>query len=706
MRAHYILKQLLLWTIIVVLVAASSYVFGDETKWMAVGMLHDWYSSAGCEIEVGRTHLIPDQQDGLRWPAQFRWQDCKAAKALWIGTTNYHDPLVNQDFAAKVVHVGPRVLDEKNEFMPVEFKLIGRFDHPIVTVDGVPAGKLDFLDFVDEVDENLIADRMLYNVVNTSIGITMTRKIYAFSQQNHDNYFIYDYVFKNTGIRDAEGTNVIPQTLEGVVFSFQYRYAPSREGGPYGDHYWLPQSSSWGHNTMNDSMWVADPQTGEQYLSLFSWHGRHSKANFDNIGGPYAAEGGDGHLSAQQFLGVIALHADKSATDHSHDPNQPTSTFYIGSDVGITSANDQFNGPKMAEEYSQMTLGHPDITHAEAVGDGFADLFGGTPGGYSHMWGFGPYTMEPGDSVHLVIAEGVAGLNRQLCYEIGGKWFKGEAPFTLPDGSTTNDRDEYKNQWVFTGRDSLQQTFKRAIRNYQEGINVPHPPPPPDQFTVSSGGDRISLTWSNNAESWPNFAGYRIYRAIHVPDSTYDLIFECGAGTDHPEIVNKFDDTTPQRGFDYYYYITSFDDGSTNDIHPGVPLESSRFYTMTNEPAFLRRQAGSALDAIRVVPNPYNIRARELQFGVSGPDRIMFLNIPAFCKISIYTERGDLIETINHDDGSGDEPWNSITKYRQVVVSGVYIAVFEVTQDYHDPATGQLLYKKGEKAIRKFMIVR
>ncbi|MDQ7053709.1 MAG: fibronectin, partial [candidate division KSB1 bacterium] len=577
-----------------------------------------------------------------------------------------------------------------NEFMPVEFKLIGRFPKSIVTVDGVPAGKLDFLDFVDEIDENLPADRMLYNVVNTAIGITMTRKIYAFSQQNHDNYFIYDYVFKNTGIIDKKGT-VYQQTLEGVVFYFQYRYAPSREGGPYG-YYFLPQSSSWGHNTMNDTMHVIYPETGEEFLALYSWHGRHSKAAFDNIGGPWGGEGGDGRLSAAQHPGVMTLHADKSATDKSHDPNQPTTTMYLDSDNPITSGNDQFNAQKMAQEYAAMTAGHPELTHAEAVGDGFADLFGGTPGGFSHTQGFGPYTLAPGDSIHIVLVEALAGLSRDSCFSIGARWLKGTGPFVLPDGSTTNDKDEYKNAWVFTGRDSLAQTFKRAIANWKSGFTVPMPPPPPEKFTVTSGGDRIILEWSDNAESWPTFRGYRIYRAIHVPDSTYELIFECGPGTDHPEIVNRYEDTTPQRGFDYYYYIVSYDDGSTNDIHPGVPLESSRFYTMTNEPAYLRRAAGKSLEEIRVVPNPYNIRARDLQFGQSGPDRIMFLNLPPVCTIKIFTERGDLIYTIEHTDGSGDEAWNSVTKYGQVIVSGVYIVVFE-TPD-------------GEKTFRKFVVIR
>jgi hypothetical protein len=84
----------------------------------------------------------------------------------------------------------------------------------------------------------------------------------------------------------------------------------------------------------------------------------------------------------------------------------------------------------------------------------------------------------------------------------------------------------------------------------------------------------------------------------------------------------------------------------------------------------------------------------------------MFLNIPGHCTIKIYTERGNLIKTIEHTDGSGDATWESVTSSRQVVVSGVYIAYFEVTKDYNDPATGELLYKEGEQAVRKFIIIR
>ncbi len=663
----------------------------QQSKWMAVGMLHDWYSDGGCEIEVGRTHLVSDQQDGLRWPAQFRYQDCKAAKALWIGTTNYTDPLVNQTFPFKVVHVGPRVLDEQHEFMPVEFKLLGKFLHPVVLVGGIPASRIDYLDFVDEVKPDLPVDRELVNVVNTSIGITMTRKIYASSEKYYNNFFIYDYTFKNTGIIDKKGTKV-NKTLSGVIFFFQYRYAPSREGGPYG-YYFLPQNTSWGRNTMNQVI-GEDPSKGDPFRAEYSWHGKHSKwaGPGDEIGGPDFVH--DGHLSAQQFLGTVVIHADKSAADKSDDLYQPTTTWYIDSDAAINSGNDQFNAGQMASEYEAMSKGHPPKSQADLVGDGNADEFGATGGGYSQSQGFGPYTLAPGDSIHIVIAEGVAGLNRDSCFTIGARWLNKAAPFKFPNGTISNDPNDfnkYKDAWVFTGKDSLFQTFRRAIKTYQSNFNIPQPPPPPSLFEVQPGGNRITLKWSNEPESWPNFSGYRIYRAMFQPDTFYQKIYECGGNSGNP-ITHEFWDTTAVRGFDYYYYITSFDDGTTNDIHPGEPLESSMFYTMTNEPAHLVRAPGKSLAEIRVVPNPYNIRARDIQYGISGADRIMFLNLPPICTIKIYTERGDLVDTIEHTDTSGDEAWNSITSSRQVVVSGVYIAVFE-TPDH-------------KKAIRKFVIIR
>jgi len=65
-----------------------------------------------------------------------------------------------------------------------------------------------------------------------------------------------------------------------------------------------------------------------------------------------------------------------------------------------------------------------------------------------------------------------------------------------------------------------------------------------------------------------------------------------------------------------------------------------------------------------------------------------------------------LIQTLEHNDGSGDQAWNSITSSRQTVVSGLYIAYIEVTQNYNNPETGVKLFSKGESKFVKFIIIR
>ncbi|NIR52186.1 fibronectin [candidate division KSB1 bacterium] len=675
---------------LILLLGSLHSAFSQEVKWLKVGSLHGWFREDGAEPEVGRTNLQSDQQDGLRWPAQFHGApdnkvDNLAAKALWIGTANYTDAeqYGGVTYAHKVVHLGPRGWDTEREFIPIEFKLIGRFDHPQVLVDGLQGSDLQFNDKVDEIDPNLPADRMIYNVVNTSIGITMTRKVYAFTHPDHDDYFITDYIFKNTGNVDADEEIEQSKTLEDVNFFFQYRYATSREGAEMTGL----NSPRWGINSMLSTRGEAKAEDGPQYggdyedwlngnenadslRCQFAWMGRHSQAPVDLIGAPdFKFE--TGRFMAPQFIGVATLHADKSATDKSDDPQQPTTTSYQQSDDPPTRPNDQFNPARMDEEWEWMTRGHRLPRHDEVVGDGFPDQLEQTPGGFSNTNGYGPYTLAPGDSIRIVVAEGVNGLDRQSCIDLGKQWIENSAPFTLPNASTTNDRDVFKNAWVLTGEDSLMKTFGLARRNFESGVQLPHPPPPPDFFEINSGGDRISLSWSNSAESWPGFAGYRVFRAVARPDTFYQEIFACGQGTGNPTIVNNFDDTSAQRGFDYYYYIASFDDGSNSN---GRILQSSQFWTRTQEPANLKRQAGTELSQIRVVPNPYYRNARNRQF-LGREDDIAFFNIPGECTIKIFTERGDLIRTIEHTDGSGDEFWNQTTEFGQIVVSGIYLAV-------------------------------
>ena len=687
----------------------------QEIKWLNVGALHHWFSSGGAEIEYGRRgrtgFLTQDQLDGLNWPGEYTVnKGVSTGKSLWIGTTDYLDPVTGKTYAHKVVNDGRINMYLGSEIFADELKLIGKTDHPSVYVDDARASDREYDDVVDKVDPTLPADRMIINRFHTSIGISVTRKIYAYSQQYNDNYYIYEYVFKNNGIIDATNAKKLNKTLTGVVFHFQHRY------GFAGESYlpqnaWAPTGASWGLNTINDCIGQDAKHPGD-FRAIWSYYGPVSTAPSlaDDIGLPRYTNGSI--LAGTNFAGIVVLHADKSTTDHSDDPLQPKSTMFQPSDRGAQLV-DQYEPNIMTQKYTNyMTAGHPAQTHAEQVGkdaNGWptvqaANTWGGDAGGYASTQSFGPYTMAIGDSIKIVYAEAVAGImsNRDKVREIAGKWFNRTTPYVLPNGSTTTDRNIYKNTWVFSGKDSLFQTFRRALTAYKNNFNIPQAPPPPSQFKVNSGGNKIALSWANNATTWPNFDGYRIYRAVGRADSTFDMIFQCGKN----DVVHSFDDKTAKRGFNYFYYIQTKDNGSTNTVRPGVPLVSSKYLTVTNKEAFLTRPPGNNLSGIRIVPNPYNIKAREIQFGVDAPDRLAFYGLPPMCRIKIFTETGQLVETIEHTNGSGDELWHSLTSSRQLVVSGLYLAHFEVTQDAYDDATGKLLFKQGESVIKKFIVIR
>lgn len=416
----------------------------------------------------------------------------------------------------------------------------------------------------------------------------------------------------------------------------------------------------------------------------------------------------------------------------------------LGQDVGWINGSVSWSGQRMADKVG--IYGDPSI---------------GTTGGMTIAQGYGPYNLAPGQSFHIVMAEAAAGLSREACIRIGRAFKLGQITPAQKDDS------------VYTGRDSLFQTFQRAIANYNSGYNIPQPPLPPSTFTVTSGGDRILLSWTPSSGG-PNLTGYKIYRAEGLVDSNYYLIYQSAPS------VTSYNDTSAVRGFDYYYYITSVGDAAGNTggagTPPGVALESGRYYTQTYDPAKLLRPGVAApvrsiftvsgisvppskysvytnngaiftvqslsltgtapnisgsiacfgtasptsngtlsrsggtgdsvisfsavqdngagmSDVIRVVPNPFNISAdpNKLRY-VGEPNQIGFLNIPPVCTIKIYTELGQLIKTIQHANGSGDEYWDCTTSSDQIIVSGIYIVVFQTP--------------KGQTAIKKFVVIR
>lgn len=682
----------------------------QDIRWMRVGELQSPYNEVGAEYEV---EFSNNTSNYFSWPAQYSIdQTVTRMKSLWIGCTDFNDPVEKKKKGVKVIGSGPKATAMPDQVFPVEIKLIGKYEHPTVMVDDIRATVLDQYDICDEIDPDLPCDRMILVRYNTSIGISVTKKVMAFAQPEHGNYFINDYVFKNTGIIDADG-NEYPQTLNNVWFYYFYRYAFGglTASGSFSD-VWGGFNSLWGESTLNhgfgqnpNAAVYTDPNSKLYKMrGFYSYYGPYDKSPRppydEDWGCPKLDDPGAGTLGSTKFAGCLTLHADTEPGNEADDVTQPHTTWHLSPDITICSntSPSQYDEIFMNDRWTAMTEGHPPQQHDEMVGDNYPNNYKDSRrnagGGVGMGQGYGPYTIAVGDSVRIIFAEGVSGISWEQGRKIGSNWLQwyrtGEGPtLTLPSGNTTENFNEYKRAWVVdSGIDSIIATYRNAKDNFDSDYTLPQPPPPPQEFSVNGGGDRIQLTWADNAAEHPHFGGYVIYRSEgNVLDwqTVYQKVYE----TSDPSIIS-FSDTTAKRGFDYFYYIQSKDDGTQL---PGTTLYSSMFWTVTSIGALLGRPAGTSLNEVRIVPNPYDIRSRMFQFGdQSQYDRIAFFGLPPICKLKIFTERGDLIWEKDHTTTTGDEIWDSMTSSGQIITSGIYILYVETPE--------------GESLTLKFVVIR
>jgi len=733
------------------------YASAQELRWIRVGQAQTFFMDFGTECE-----LYPfTTTNFLAWPAQYGdGQYTTRAKGVWMGSTNFYDPVLNKVKAVKVIGAGPRIdlESQQQQIFSCTIKLIAREEPPTVYVDNQNGSSNKLYDVPDEIDPNLACDRMVLIHYNTSMGVSVTKKVLAFTQQNHNNYFIHDYVFKNTGIYNANG-DIHQQPLTDFTVYYNYRYAFSgvtTYGGSGST--WGSFDAEWGGSTVTDDFgppYRERPDSLRCFYAFYtpvksSWGQRNpviAKGYDWDWGCPKHTGGGpnlDGLLGSAQFAGCVTLLASKGAGNlfNVDDYRQPSTVNYFNADGSTcTTPQSQYDDNAMGLRWQEMTEGHLPQSMWQSVGDGryLADWLNTDPlhpsGGMMGQ-GYGPYTLAPGDSIHIVFAEGVSGISWEKCREVGANWYQyymatGTPTLVKPDGSTTTSVTEYQKAWVFSGMDSIVHTYKNARMNFRSGYKIPTAPPAPSHFTVTSGGDAIALEWADNADKASHFNGYVIYRSeglVKDYRAVYEKIFECNAAN----VVHTYKDTSATRGFNYYYYIQSKDDGTQNDVRPGTPLYSSLFLTMTSVSAQLLRPSGNLLAEVRVVPNPYDIRSRKWQFGEVGPyDRIMFYGIPPKCRLKIFADDGSLIWQALHTNGSGDEAWDSKTSSNQIVVSGIYILYVEVTEDvvatedtyarydiYDDHLkliypkdalickAGEKIFSAGQSTFRKFVIIR
>jgi len=689
-------------------------------KWLAAGSFHDAISSGGGQDEANSF--------GMVYPGIYEDRSMIRSKGLWIHAKNWNSgdtEFPEKTYTVKGIHRGPRE-PGYGQLFGIDLTLYGKFTQPVVSVNGLQSFLRPVT--VDVEAPNMKADQMMYNKVNTALGLTIERWVRQFSQQDHDNYHIIEYKFTNTGNADAAEGAELDTTLEDVYITFLNRYSLGDLG---------PSGTSWGRNTMNDVVGDGNKDysadiTGNgvdvsDMRAVYSWLGHQPSwgATGNTIGAPQLNnQPADtvGRLGSAWFIGRATLHADVSVDDRDDDPSQPATTSMIDSDHPYTTAADMFNEDAMINEYAVADTGHIYPYHADVVENPppaneapggvfdpdewrnrFAFQYGQpdyeTLGGFQSIIAYGPYDIPFNDSIRIVQVLGADGISWEGAYDIGAGYKDAYDTYGHPDADTVgiewNDTEMTKGEWVMTGRDSLMEMFDAAKKNWESGYNIPEPPKPPATFDVNTSPNQIELSWTTfegepDPESWIIWRGKFSVDSVHVPVDTLP-----GSRRSYSDVSD--DDGEPVRGINYYYYIQALGSPISSDptgvTEPGTQLVSSRYWTQTYAPAQLKRHPGSALDSIRVVPNPFNLASESSVRWPDRQDKMAFLNVPGQCTIKIYTESGELVETLEHTDGSGDQYWSMTTSSNQLVVSGIYFAVITETTS-------------GDQVIKKFTVIR
>jgi len=589
---------------------------------------------------------------------------------------------------------------------------IRRYRPPHIVIDGIQIDP----PFTWYVDPTIKSDiKLEWEDVLNQFGIRSHVEMFGFSNPAHADYFIWKATHKFTGElkvpREASvAADTIPDQTIGFWWPLAFSFGPSKAGeyavnkgfsfeGVDDLDSWFKRASEMPAGSRSrDSLYVA-----------YYWDSKgasttvYPNGSKDDTGDPDRTTG---FLNSTQICGYTLLYADQSAAIKIDDPKQPYAMPHAGispdlwgrRDVGLlkTYRGDDSRGRFPLDPITSLGFTKPDYGPMRFITNGPYQLTKNK-------------TQNRYDSITFVYAVGVGSIGWNYADSIGRGWLANQIS------------DSAKDAWVLKGKDSLWKVLDRANwawKRLSAGNSIPAAPPPPD-ISVTSGPDRISVGWSYPDASYykdavtgvDDWNGWRVYRkrgAYFVSDPLLDkgtgdkweLVYET---TDRAQ--TSYVDHNVQRGVDYYYAVTAFDNGTqslsiADDPQRGQKLESSRMVTRSQLPAVSFKPGLSEGGKVRVVPNPAT-SAAGTSSGTTGfagtPNKILFVNLPVKCTLRVFTETGDLVKTIQHY-GTADQEWNQRTENNQYVSSGIYILVVSESEGLNG--------EKLDNQFVKFVIVR
>ncbi len=577
-----------------------------------------------------------------------------------------------------------------------------RYRPPYVIVDDIP----QYQEYTWELDSNIPSDIVAeWEDIFTAYGMRSHVKMYGYSNQNHENYFIYQATIKFTGetrrpIEQPDSSDFYPAQTVKMWWPIEFSFGPSKAG-----EYMV--TGGWPYEGIDElDSWFASetqlPDGNRDTLKVaYYWDYKtpgtkvYKNGSYDDTGDPDRV---NGHLHSPQIPGYALLHAAKNSFNKlDDDVSQPYSIPHADiyndlwgrDDIGV---RDTYIGEDGRGRFP-----------LDPISEGMIGVNSNQKGPMRFIT-VGPYDLtlnydeEIYDSICVVYVIGVGSIDYDKADSVGRAWLNGEI---------TN---EEKRNIILTGKDSLFNTMDRANWVWNRDLNIPDPPPAPD-MTVTSEADRIFVEWSYPDDDYyldpdthvDDWYAWRIYKkkgaaTVNDPGDNYsgekwEMIYET---TDRYEM--NYTDTNVTRGVSYYYAVTAMDDGSqnTDGLFPGQKLESSRYANRSKLSARSFKAGLSTTREVRVVPNPATLNAGAMAFP-GDENQIIFAYLPYKCKIRIYTETSDLVDEFDHV-GTDQEIWHQKTDNNQYISSGIYILYILEAED----AEGNKLPNEYEK----FVIIR
>ena len=597
----------------------------------------------------------------------------------------------------------------------------------------------------DPVDPNLPADAVIYTHLNTWTGIDIERWAYAFVSDDHDDYVIMEYRFNNTSgeVRDSvyfglqaetSADEYQPKDLFGNYYGATYSGFAAGDRDADSLRLWYSWDADEVSNVSMDTRGKPNGQWGHFQESQFFGHVvLHADTSpGDETDDPLQPmKAGWSQRSYAPDLGFAPPSLMYDYLSQGWDAGNPGAPY---------SATVDRTGALVLE--GPYRILNPDLG---PTGDASADINNTTQfdpiteGEKTSLFSFGPYTLNPGEDVRIVTAYVGGTIPYRWAIDAGAAYANGSPnqlpleglPYAIPNADPNYLRpDEIdairaytggrviasqgsildkttKNEVIDLGRPLLFMNASKAVRTWREG-NVKHGQgsfaiplaPAAPSLTGFSEGDQARLSWGNEAAEdnrAGSIAGYRIYREYTRPssatgptDTTFVLHEEL------PASAREYVDTRVTRGDDYYYYVVAVNtDG----------VESSRFLnrTGTRSDRFLEALTPSRApdpdwqENVVVVPNPYHAQGA---YNYDTNRRLVFLNLPAYANIHIYTVTGDRVQTIEHVSNTGNNDWERQETFSTTrIVSGIYIYVVE---ELSGPGGGAT----GNQAIGKFVVIK